>query len=304
MTKFKSTTLSLLLFIAFFTSLISNDAKAQSYGINHSFFLTDTGKINTVKSYKAKDNLIDIFSPDEIFILPEMIKHMNATYIINDSDVIYTIDPDGYVYENNYDIEVDSRLSKSGGNFFTTRDNSIVIIMGNGTIKKIEDAVNDLDSKIKIVGGNYIVTRKGSVYIINTFKGEVTKVGLEVKPAEVATEGGNFLITKKGNLVSFGVEVNGDIKINTERNSAFRRPKFVGGNYLFDRYNNIHTISANGVINNGNKNRKIKVDGNKKPSKIGHNYFMFDDGSFYNVDSNGIFNYIKKVEDRIIKTTR
>ena len=304
MTKLKSTTLSLLLFIAFFASFLTNDAKAQSYGVNHSFFLTDAGKIHTVKSYKAGENLIDLFSPDEVFILPEMIKHMNASYIIDDNEVIYTIDPDGYVYENSYAEEVDSRLTKSGGNFFITRDGSVVIIMGNGSIKKLDGAASDLDSKVKVVGGNYLVTRKGTIYVINSFQGEIVKVSLNIKPNKIAVEGGNFLISKKGNLVSFGVEVNGDIKVNSERNSAFRNPRLVGGNYLFDRYNNIHTISANGVINNGNKNRKIKVDGKKRPTKLGYNYFMFDDGSFYNVDSNGIFNYIQKVEERIIKTTR
>jgi hypothetical protein len=304
MTKIKSANLSLLLFAALCTSFITNSALAQSYGINHSFFLTDTGKMHTVKSYKAQDGFVDLFSPQEIFVLPEMVEHIKASYLIDDDDTIYTIDPDGYVYKNDYELEIDSNIRKLGGNFFTTRDRSIVIIMGNGTIKKLEGAVSDLDSRIKIVGGNYLVTRKGSVYVIDTFNGKVVKAKVSIKPKKVAVEGGNYLITEEGSLVSFGVEVNGNVKANTQRNSMFLNPKAVGGNFFFDRRNNIHTISASGILNHGNRFRKLKVNGNNIPTKLGNNYFVFNDGSFYTVDSNGIFHFIQKFEDRIVKTTR
>ncbi len=304
MTKLKSTTLSLLLFMAFCASVLSNSAQAQSYGINQSYFLTDDGKMHTVKTYKANSGYVDLFSPQTIFILPEMIEEMDSSYIIDEDDRILTVDPDGFVYSFDYEEEVGSGVKHKGGSFFITRDNSIVFIMTNGDIKKVEAINEKLDSRVKVTGGNYIITRKGTVYIVNNVVGEVFEVNLEVDTDDIATKGNNFIITKDGLLVSFGVEIDGTNAVKTQKDPLFKNIKLKGGNFFFDRYYNIHTIGANAVVDGGILNRTIKVRNNELPSKIGNNYFMYDDGSFYSVDAFGVFNYIQNFSGRIITTTK
>lgn len=297
MTKNLSIGLSLL----FFTLFMQNSF-AQSFGLNQSYFLTDTGRIHTVRSYNTPEGFTHLFSPNGFFLLPEFLEYKKGSYLIDEEKTIYTVDADGYVYS--YEDSIDSKITDAGDNFFITRDGNLHIIMNNGAIKTIAEDHYEIDSRIKLVGGNYLITRKGSIYIINSISGSIKKSAFSIKEKEVLHTGSNFLISENGVLFAFGISADGRININTYRNYNFKKIKAIGGNYFFDRFNNIHTISASGVIDQGNPGYHHPVRKSEIPVITGRNYFVYGDNSFYLVDSNGTEHFLEKFQGRILTETK
>jgi hypothetical protein len=303
MTKSRSLFLNLTLF-ALFIFVSAGSAFAQTLGYNHSYFITDSGQIHTVRSYTPAEGFIPLFSPNGFFILPEMIDVKQSSYFTDTDGTLYTVDRDGYLYSYNYESEIDSRMRHEGGSFFITRDRSLRIVLTNGVIKTIVEDDYELDSNIKVVGGNYLITRKNTVYIINPIAGTITKTGVEIDKRDVEVQGDNYLVTKEGTLYSFAINVDGSVKIRSTSNRIFKNIKRKGGNFFFDSRNQIHTIAANGEFNNGSRSVGTDVRRSEVPLKFGANYFVYADNSFFIVDELGIVRMIDTFNDVILLTTK
>jgi hypothetical protein len=303
MTKSRSLFLNLVLFTLFIL-VSANSAFAQTLGYNHSYFVTDSGRIHTVRSYNPAEGFIPLFSPNGFFILPEMIDVKQSSYFTDKDGTLYTVDRDGYLYSYDYESEIDSRIRHEGGSFFITRDGSLRIVLTNGVIKTIDKDDYDLDSNVKIVGGNYLITRKNTVYIINPIAGTIHKTGVEIDKREVEVQGDNYLVTKEGELYSFGINADGSVKIRKTKSYIFENIKRKGGNFFFDSRNQIHTIAANGEFNSGPKSIGTDVRRSEVPSKFGANYFVYSDNSFFIVDELGVVRQIDTFNDVILLTTK
>jgi len=297
MTKNLSISLTFVLFCVFM-----QNSFAQSFGLNQSYFLTDTGSIHTVRSYNTPEGYAHLFSPNGFFLLPEFLEYKKGSYLVDEDETIYTVDADGYVYS--YENSLESKITDAGDNFFITRDDNLHIIMNTGLIKTIDSESYEIDSRIKKVGGNYLITRKGTIYIINSIYGSIKKSAFTIKEKDILHSGSNFLISSDGVLMAFGITPTGELRINTYKNYHFKNIKAIGGNYFFDRYNNLHTISASGIIDKGNPRLKNKVRGNQVPVITGRNYFVYADNSVYLVDSNGQEHFLEVFQGRILTETK
>lgn len=300
MSKRLTIQLNSILLIVFALCMFGQEANAQSLGTSQSYFITDTGRIHTVRSYQPTNGLIELFSPDGFFILPEMMDTAKGSYFLDKDGTIYTVDSDGYVYTYDYDSEVDSKITDAGDNFFITRNDTLHIVRSSGLIDHVDKDHYELDSNIKAAGGNFIVTRKGSVYIVNSILGNIKKTALEIKVKEIEVLGGNYLITKENKLITFGITNSGSVQIKTQTNYAYSQVRGAGGNYFFDRYNKIHTISIEGLIK-----QPTNFQNRKSPSKLGSNYFTYGmENEFYIIDSAGDLAQLNNFDGRILYTTR
>ncbi len=297
MTKLKSVLLNLFLFSLFSIVSVAN-SHAQSYSQNHSYLLTDTGRIHTVRAYMPESNFIPLFSPDGYFLLPEMIAFKRSNYILDKDNNIFTVDADGYVYQYNYSTEIGSKLKNLGGTFFTTKSKELHIVKSNGAIETLKKKDIDFDSSLKLFGGNFILTRKGTVYIVDSINGRVMSTNFTIKAKIVKTVGNNFLITEEGQVYSFGIKEDGSVSIKTKYSSNFKRVVRSGGNFFIDGSRRIYTISTAGEI--------IRVLNPKKdvlPNKIGTNYFSYANGDFYIVDNYGAIHFLTNFAERISTTS-
>jgi hypothetical protein len=283
--------------------LTSSFSFAQTnYGLNQSYFLTDDGRVHTVRSYKPAENFVNLFSPDGFFILPEDIIISKSSYLIDKNNILYTVDTNGYFYKYNFSSKIGSNIKHAGESFFITKNKSLHIVLSNGTIKSIDKDNYELDSRVKELGGNYLITKKNTVYMINPFVGSISNTGLEIKRKEIQVLGDNFLITEEGVVYSFGFKPTGEKAIKSIKNYAFRTIKKAGGNYFITTRGNIVTVATNGIIDSGAENKGYTLT--EKPILYGSNYFMLGDNSFYIVDQDGIFHLLEKFDKRIILTTK
>ncbi len=303
MTKSRSLLLNIILF-ALFILVSASSAFAQTLGYNQSYFITDSGRIHTVRTYNPAEGFVPLFSPNGFFLLPEMVDVRKSSYFTDFEDNIYTVDRDGYLYSYNYETEIDSGIKEAGGSFFITRDGALRIVLTNGVIKTIPKDDYELDSNVKIVGGNYLITRKNTVYIINPIAGTINKTGVEIDKREVEVEGDNYLVTKDGVLYSFGINVDGSVKIRSTNHYVFKNIKRKGGNFFFDARNQIHTIAANGEFNQSTRSIGSDVRRSEVPAKFGANYFVYSDNSFFIVDELGVVRQIATFNDVILMTTK
>ena len=290
----------LLLMVFLLTSSIA--FSQTNYGLNHSYFLTDDGRVHTVRSYKPQDNLIKLFSPDGFFILPENVLVSKSSYLIDNNDNLYTVDTNGYFYKYSYSTKVASKIKHAGESFFVTKDRTIHIVLTNGTIKSIDKKSYSLDSRIKIVGGNYLITKKDAVYMVNPLNGSVSFSGVEIKPKEIEVFGDNYFVTKEGRVYSFGLKADGTKVVKTARTYRFRSIEKAGGNYFIANNGKIYTIATDGRIDVGTSFQGYNLP--SRPVIYGSNYFMLNDNSFYIVDQDGVFHLLERFDKRIIYTTK
>ena len=297
-----------LLILAFPLSLL-----AQSVGSTHGYMVLDNGQILTSRGYFPGANLVDMFKPDGFFILPELVESTGTNYLIGNDGVLYTSDVDGYFYKKSGYL-YNKNIAEIGGSFFITKDDSAHIVMTNGVVIEHEDSDEDYFRKAKVVGGNYLITRSDELVVLNPINGNYAKFAgkFEEDASDVKTIGHNYFIMEDGTLYTIGVTQEGFSVSKVGRSGLYKNIKRSGGNYFFDYKNNIHTISADGTIDGGVKNRRIKVTatGLKKdrskdiPEHIGGNYFIYDDGEVWMVDAQGIFYYLKTLPfyERVART--
>lgn len=275
---------------------------AQTLGSAHGYMVLDNGQIYTSRSYFPSADMVDMFKPNGVFILPHLVESTGTNYVITNDNVLYTADADGYFYKK-IDYLYDKSISKIGGSFFITRDDSAHIVMSNGVVVEHKDSDEDYFRKAKIAGGVYLITRSDELVVLNPLNGGYAKYAgkFEEEAKDVKTIGHNYFIMEDGTLYTIGLSKDGFSVNKIPRSGLFRNLKRVGGNYFFDFKNNVHTVSLDGTLDGGIKNRQIKVTApglNKDKSKaipehIGGNYFVYDDGEVWVVDSQGIFYYLK-----------
>ena len=282
-----------------------SQAFAQTnYGLNQSYFLTDSGQVHTVRSYKPLDGFVPLFSPNGFFILPEFIDIAKSSYILDKEDNLYTVDTNGYFYKYDFESEVGSKIKLAGESFFVTRDDSIYIILSNGTLKKISKDEYNIDSNIKVLGGNYFITRKNSIYFVNPFAGSIEKAAGEISRRKIEVVGDNYLVTKEGMLYAFGIKPDGAKVISTKTSFRYKNIKRIGGNFFFDANNKIHTISTDGTIHSGKNGKGEQVRASRAPVQLGANYFIYPDNTFFIVDQDGLVHELETFQSRIIFTTK
>lgn len=312
--------------------------KSPTEGTNQSFIFFDNGEVSTTRSYFPLDKEVKIFNIENLFVMPDDIKSAKANYFITTDGELYTLDAHGYVYHKEF-YELDSKIKYYGGNYFITRSGHLHIVRNDGVILNYQSIGDYNLSKIKVVGGNYFITREGKLITIN-YKGYYADKSDQFidKIKDIEIIGNNYFITKEGTVYTVGTElvaqldINGNISYDEQgqviplldssknkqyfstvyrienknlKNSVLR----VGGNYFFDSDHNIHTIAANGILDRGSSNRKLKINldadkdrSNEYPVFFGNNYFVYEDGAIYTVDRNGYYYYIKELERRISKT--
>ncbi|MCT4642210.1 MAG: hypothetical protein N4A33_07910 [Bacteriovoracaceae bacterium] len=306
----------LFIFLALLTSSL---LLAQTPGLNQSYILLDNGKVLLTRAYFPNDNTIKLFSPADYLFDSKNIKYKKSNYIIDREQRLFTISSDGFMYMYN-DIELDSRIIDAGGSFFITRKGSIIVIKNNGSYHEnyYETIKSEFGSRInaKVTGGNFFITRQNEVYAINNITGKINKMSVEINTNDIEHLGNNFLVKKDGEVFTFGMIKNENNNYNLEtkiyRNSNFKRIRHVGGNFFFDFENNIHTISYDGTLNQGNEKRKVRVSISqdnvdrsfKIPFQIGGNYFIYRDGAVYIVDHNGYYYHLETIDPRIEGTNR
>jgi hypothetical protein len=312
--------------------------KGPTEGTNQSMIFFDNGEVSTTRSYFPQDEEVKLFNVESLFFMDGDVKEARANYFISANNELYTIDAHGYVYAKEF-YNLDSKIKYFGGNYFITRSGHIHIIKNDGVIINYASIDGHDLSRLKVVGGNYFITKEDKLITIN-YKGyyadKTSELVDSVKDIEII--GNNYFITKKGVVYTIGTEVvaqldaNGNISFDANgnvipllnsngnkqyfstvyRNETKKELKSIiraGGNYFFDNENNIHTISANGSLNRGADDRKLKIQleedkdrSNELPTNFGNNYFVYSDGAMYMVDRDGYYYFIKILDRRVSKT--
>jgi hypothetical protein len=312
--------------------------KGETEGTNQSFIFFDNGEVSTTRSYFPQNDEVKLFDVENLFFMDGDIKESRANYFVTKDNELYTIDAHGYVYQKEF-YSLDSQIKHFGGNYFITRSGHIHIVKNDGVIINYEK-IGDHDlSRLKVTGGNYFITKEDKLITIN-YKGyyadKTSELVDDVKEIEVV--GNNYFILKSGVVYTIGTEMvaqldaNGNISytsggdviplLDSTGNKQYFSTVYryesenlsdsivrSGGNYYFDVENNIHTISANGTLNRGAENRKLKVNlevdkdrSRELPVHFGNNYFVYADGAMYMVDRDGYYYFVKALDRRVSKT--
>ncbi len=300
--------LKLLFLLAFPIALF-----AQNIGSTHGYMVLDNGQVLTSRGYFPGANLVKMFKPDGFFVLPELVESTGTNYLVANNGSLYTSDVDGYFYKKP-DYLYGKSIAEVGGSFFITKDDSAHIVMTNGIVVEHEDSDEDYFRKAKVVGGVYLITRSNELVVLNPINGGYAKFTgeFEEDASDVETIGHNYFIMEDGTLYTVGVTKEGFSVSKIGRSGLYKNLKKAGGNYFFDYKNNIHTISANGTFDGGNKDRRLKVTAaglnkdrsNDEPQYVGGNYFVYDDGEVWMVDAQGTYYYLKTLPfyERVART--
>lgn len=303
----------------FILALMAFSAFGQTLtvGLNQSYILMDNGKAFTVRSYAPtpEQNLVSLFRIDDFFFNLNEIEIKKSNYFIDRDDNIFTVSADGYMYKN-ANFETDSKIKHYGDTFFITRKGSVYVVNSEGFI--IQNSEEFIEEKIKpeVMGANYIINKDNSIIMINPMTSMLHFLKQKIDVKEVDVHSNNFLTTKDGTLYTFGFVQNTDLSykgvVSKIQTPFARQIAKVGGNFFFDRENNIHTISFSGLLDTGVLDRRAKVtlslDSKDRsmmiPSQIGSNYFIYSDGAVYHIDSEGLFSHLTTIEPRVAFTSR
>lgn len=291
--------------------------QAITVGLNQSYILMDNGKAFTVRSYAPtpEQNLVSLFRIDDFFFNLNEIEVKKSNYFIDSDDNIFTVSADGYMYKN-ANFEVDSKIKHYGDTFFITRKGSVYVVNSQGFI--IQNSSEFIEDKIRpqVMGANYIITKDNSIIMINPMTSMLHFLNQKIDADEVDVHSNNFLTTKDGTLYTFGFVQNTDYSykgiVSRLQTPFARQISKVGGNFFFDRENNIHTVSFTGLLDAGVLDRRTKVNlsldsvdrSTMRPTQIGSNYFIYSDGSVYIVDSEGLFSHLTTIEPRVGFTSK
>jgi hypothetical protein len=302
-----------------FLLVISSFAFAQNtenIGHSNGYILLDNGNTYTVRSY-FDNSLVPLFKPQGYFTLPEEIEAAGSNFYIDDEDVLFTTDTNGWLYKKMEYLD-DHRVSKAGGVFFITsksgsQNRAAHIVMNNGlVVEHHADGFELFDSAYKM-GGVYFMTRRSEFIIANPYDGKFyqTKDKIKLKRKHIVHYGHNYVLNKKGDLVVFGFVPrsvrNEDGSVGTkyaatidqkDRNPEYTSLKVMGGNFFFNNKNEIITINDQGQVNNRGKiiiSSIGKDKSNELPSVIGTNYFVYEDGEVYMIDKDGYFWFLTKL---------
>lgn len=288
----------------------------ENIGHSNGYILLDNGNTYTVRSY-FDANLVPLFNPQGYFTMPEELEATGSNFYIDEEDVLYTTDTNGWLYQKMHYLD-DHSISEAGGVFFITRksgsqNKAAHIVMNNGMVVEHHAEGFDLFDSAYRMGGTYFMTRWGDVYIANPYDGKFysTKDDVEIKRKKVVHYGHNYILTKKGDLTVIGFVPrsirNKDGSIGTkyvatidqlDRNPEYTSLKLLGGNYFFNNKNEIVTINDQGQVNNRGKiiiSSIGKDKSNEIPTIIGTNYFVYEDGEVYMIDKDGYFWFLKKL---------
>ena len=312
--------------------------KGETEGTNQSFVFFDNGEVSTTRSYFPLSDEVKLFNVENLFFLEGDIKESHANYFVTKDNELFTIDAHGYVYQKEF-YSLDSQIKHFGGNYFITRSGHIHIVKNDGVIINYETMDNHYLSRWKVVCGNYFITKEDKLITIN-YKGyyadKTNELVDDIKDIEVT--GTNYFILKSGVVYTVGTEIiaqldaNGNISYTGDGDvvplldstgnkqyfsTVYRHESEIpsesivraGGNYFFDIEKNIHTVAANGSLNKGANNRKLKVNldvdkdrSRELPVHFGNNYFVYADGAMYMVDRDGYYFFIKVLDRRVSKT--
>ena len=295
--------------------LSSMSLLAQTVGLNQSYILMDNGKALTVKSYYPNDDQIKLFQVDSYFFNLNRIEELRSNYLIDKDDNLFAVTSDGFMYKyDNY--KTDSRIKDYGETFFVTRKGSVYVIKNDGSIHINSHELFEDKIKADITGANYMITNDDKVIMVNPITGKLHMTNTVIEAKNVKVSSNNYLTTEDRELYTFGFikDEKGNYKeviskIITPLTNEITK---VGGNYFFDIYNNIHTVSFTGLFDLGVKDRELKVTNSldnvdrsiMRANQVGSNYFIYNDGSVYIVDHNGYFGHLDTIEPRVGFTSK
>lgn len=317
--------LSLMLCLQAFAAIDTKDGNTQSYIIH------DTGEISTIKNYYNPTSLHMFLVPDVFLHIKVNLKKAMGNYFVDEWESIYTVNKDGFVTKVDEVLFRAEDVAVYGHSYYIQDNNVLNIVRNDGIIVKYKDPIgedNDI-TKVKVVGGSFFITEENKLVIVDPSGYFIDKSShFRYKHEDVVKHGHNWYQTRDGKLFTIGfkpvmeqgrdgVEVP---KLDGHGNKRYYIALYVqketmtiirkGGNYFFDNQRNLHTVSSEGVLNMGEKNRKLKVIDMEKnqyrnlPPNGGYglNYFIYEDGSVMQIDNAGQMWSLGKAQRRTARS--
>lgn len=302
----------------------------QYDGNTQSYIIHDTGEVSTIKSYFTQDSIWQFLLPDIFLHAKVNLKVAKGNYFVDEWDVITTVNKDGFSFtldQVTYDAE---DIDIYGHSYWINKDGSLHVVKNDGTIADYKKPFKDQDvdlNDVKIAGGTFMITDENKLIIVDP-SGRITNKSkfFKYKWEQVKKWGHNWYQTSDGKIFTIGfkqlTQKNADGTEVLAFENGYRKYYAAlyaqkqtyeiarkGGNYFFDKYGNLSTISNDGFLNLnlGQQRSKFKMmDSNGKkrpfPAYYGINYFIYSDGAVYQVDNAGFVQDIGVVKRRVARS--